>query len=469
VPDLPHETGPRRPTVVTSARVRGCAAVPVVCVAVLVAPSTLAGAGAAHAAGSAAARATAPPLAASTPRPGFGAIQLPPQTNTLRIETIPRVPGAVFFLNGTVFATDPAGTATVVMSQAEQVMFNADPGALLRVQTPVVQLGATVRARFAGWFGRGSASNGTSSQLATFVVEYQSMVRFENAAGKPVAGSRVRSLQLQNGSGATTDVAATEPVWLAGTEIKVTGYGPISVPVRYRPTRAVVSGADVLARRQRTFSPDQGGHPMVALDVYSLRLSANDAITGRGLGRALRVQYPDGTVRRVRLHNHTATLDGLPRGAYDVTVLGGAVRLPRTFSVDRNGDADVEAFGYGDVWAAGLLVVVVILAVGLLLAHVRRRARAPSRKALDMRPLGGPALRARPRPLVHEDPFLRSHHETHQPGSARPTPLIGGIRSSTAAPGGVFPHTPTAHRCARCQTAPETGGDGAIVGPSKRS
>jgi hypothetical protein len=354
---------------------------------------------------------------------------LPSATHTLRVETIPVVPGAVFAFNGTLFQSDPSGVASVVIGQSERGLLSSAADTHLAVLTPDVVVGEAVRARFTGWSANATFLNGLETRVATFALDYLSTFRFENPVGRGLAPSQVRTLQLQNDAGATIDVSPTHPVWLPGTEIRTGDHGPVSAPIAYRVTKAVVRGVTVHDGGRQQFSPTQDTHPTVKLALYSVRFVATDAILGHRLGNALDLRFPDGTTRRVALSHHSVTLHDLPPGTYDVAVVGGTLGLARTFAVSRNAEFDVAAFSYRALAGGCALIAVLIAAVLLSVARSRRRARAAS-IAASKTPSSRhePMPRVRPRFVLADSPSpvssradedFRTRHLAH---GSRPHP-----------------------------------------------
>jgi hypothetical protein len=118
--------------------------------------------------------------------------------------------------------------------------------------------------------------------------------------------------------------------------------------------------------QQRFYTHPNETWPISVL-LYSLHISANDALLGSPVGKSVNVEYPDGKIVNYPL-NQAGSVDipALARGAYNVELLdanGMGNRLPVALS--RNQQINAKIFSYLDMSIIAMLGAIV--ALGLLL------------------------------------------------------------------------------------------------------
>jgi hypothetical protein len=151
------------------------------------------------------------------------------------------------------------------------------------------------------------------------------------------------------------------------------------------------------AARQR-FTPADQPTVVVTGQLYDMTISANDALYGSALGTGARVTGPDGRAVSVRFDaSQTATLQQLPRGRYQVTVLGArGLVLDEQINLSRDRAVPATVVSVADLTTVGgglLLIAIILLLVG------RRWLRQPLTRLVSS-PIR--RLRRRPQPVRQE-------------------------------------------------------------------
>jgi hypothetical protein len=151
-------------------------------------------------------------------------------------------------------------------------------------------------------------------------------------------------------------------------------------------------GSNVVNRSQQRFTPATERHVAVDLLYYTAKFRARDAFLFNPRGSAIDLKFPDGHVERFELDGYgAATVSGLPRGQYTVTVVGGGPGMSQPVSITRNQDVDLKVLSWLDIAIAGFVIIgglVGLVLVGRMLRKRRAAAAAP-REVL-------PGLRALP-------------------------------------------------------------------------
>jgi len=280
---------------------------------------------------------------------------------SINVQAIPAIPGLRFTYDGVPLRSDAKGVVVVP----------TDDRSTLRARLHM--LNTTVRhavhARFHGWrHGRVTAD-----------LVYQVRLVFVDADGDHVNPKRIGAITLRGPGGRRVTLPGDGAHWLSGNRIVALGRRPVSRPIAWAIESARSGGSNVVTRSSQRFSPNRQRHPHVRVRFYTLRFSAHDALLRSGIGKEIRLRYPDGHTERHPLGSDGAVkIDSLPAGAYRVEVQapGLGSSLPVALSADQ--DMNISIISYLDVAIA--FVVLAAIALGLLFAGRGRSLRARLRK-----------------------------------------------------------------------------------------
>jgi hypothetical protein len=308
---------------------------------------------------------------ATVPTPAVGAPAATGQSTsagrTVVIRVRPAVARMPLLLHGVRYLTDATGQVHVPATAAEL----ADGRVLLRrhIRVPPAALGRDVHARFARWVG------GT----AAIVLRRPVRVDLVDPAGRPVSPHVAPRVVIRGTDGSQLSLRTGRRTWLtAERAVTRPGRGWATRRVSYAIREVRAHGANVVQRGRQQIVPSRSGRVTVRALFFSLRFSARDALLGSPIGRTLAVRFPDGHVERHRLGQTAAvSLDGLPRGDYELTVQGPGMTLSQPVSLSRTQDVQVRVISWLDLGLVGSGLTLV--AIGLLLAgrpHIRRPVRA---------------------------------------------------------------------------------------------
>ena len=285
---------------------------------------------------------------------------------TFRIQTIPPIAGiALLSVDGSApLATDDNGTIEIPVPRVgrydlEIVLETAGDGRQLT---------------FERW-GDGRRELVRTMRLpierplgVALEVSYLTSLEFVDSAGIAVDPSRIESMLIASDHGDTVSAPQNGAHWLRANSIVRQGSDLASQPVEYRILEVVMRGTNVVNRGQLHFTAASANAKWaVPLLLFSLRVSAQDALFGIPTGSAIGLTYPDGRVEDVALDsNSTTTVPALPRGTYRAIVRNASgIALSSPLVLSRDLDVRVLVISYADI--ALLLALGVLLAVGLVL------------------------------------------------------------------------------------------------------
>jgi phospholipase C len=290
---------------------------------------------------------TAPPAVAQAPGPSAV-----PST----IQTVPKVPGMRFSLNGAEFEADPEGRASPPWA------LGGAPGSLKALDTDVAP---GVRARLDRWYlGRG---------IAAINLFYRVRPTFVDLNGEPVDPQVVRELSLRGSHGRRHVLGGGRSHWLQGNRVVPESQGRKSTALSWAAEKVVVAGSTVVHRGQQRFFPSETRKLQLRLSLYAARLKVRDALLGFPIGSAVKVTYPDGQEQRQPLGpGAEVTLRQMPRGDYRMTVDALGISSPRPVALSRDQEVDIRVISWLDI----VIVLLGLASVGLALLFVRRPARA---------------------------------------------------------------------------------------------
>jgi len=283
----------------------------------------------------------------------------------LTVETVPPIPDVAFALNGREFKSGPDGLAHVdVMEPGEHTLDVLD--------VTDVAVSADTRVSFLRWAdsvfvpSRTINLRGDDHFQVGFATSHPVTLSFVDLTGKPVAMSRISSVLLKRSDGGYNTFKNDQSQWLQATRIARRREGLEATTVQYSVEDVTMDGANIVNRYQQRFYVENENNWQIELLLYSLRISAADAILGTPAGHGALLEYPDGRVEEIPFGaDGTIFRDSLARGIYRVTVTGVRGMAPATpVALTRNQEIQLKVLTATDI--AGGAALGAIVAVGLL-------------------------------------------------------------------------------------------------------
>jgi hypothetical protein len=287
---------------------------------------------------------------------------------TLRVRTLPPVPGALFEFRGKRFRTRDDGSALVVIGSP------ARPGEVPTFLSAPSSPGTfTV---FGKWWGR------APDLTAGFDLYYETSMRFTDRLGADVDPDTIESVTLRSSIGEIIKLPEVNPVWVHGARVVSLAGGLEAKDILYVVDDVEIKGANVVNRAQQRFAPRESRAWNVELLFYQTSIELRDLIFGFPISATVRIDYPNGDAFRVQTDAWgIVDLPPLPRGTYHVTPERAGVTVTQALAMSRDANVHLTVITYLDV-AVGLAVPTAI-AIGLLLLgrpHLLLALRALLRK-----------------------------------------------------------------------------------------
>lgn len=265
------------------------------------------------------------------------------------IQTVPKVPGMRFSLNGRRFEADGEGRARPPLVAG---------GSLRALDTA---LAPGVRASLDRWYlGR---------RIAAIHLYYEVQPSFVDLSGHRVDPAAVTAVRLE-GSDGRRHVFRGRPQWLQGNRVVPESQGRKSTALWYAALKVIVAGSNVVQGAQQRFFPSRSRKMELRLLLFSARFTVRDALLGFPIGSAVRVEFPNGREQRHALGKRAELiLRALPRGDYRVGVEGLGISSPRPVELSRDQAVELRVISWLDIG----VVLMGLASVALALLFVRRR------------------------------------------------------------------------------------------------
>ena len=313
---------------------------------------------------------------ASPIRPARPAIDWPV---TVTIRTVPAVAGVHFTIDGTPLTTNGAGETQYTQQH------NFSSHTLRLVDTSIAT--AHRHYQFSRWAGQrdpdqafrpvvsGLPMRANYTVTAGFAVQCPVTPKFASQQGSPLDPSRISSVSLRSSMGQTVALRPSGTSWLDCLQPVYRNSTLTSGAISYSVRSVMLSGTNIVHADVERFRPTETVTPTMVGYFHTLSIVGRDALFGDRTGGYALVTLPDHSVRRIPLGaRHTATLSGLPQGAYRVTLkTGHAIVFAESFRLSRAKSVNLTVVSTGDLATVGGIFA--LAAIGLPLVSRSRRKR----------------------------------------------------------------------------------------------
>ena len=283
-------------------------------------------------------------------------LHVSPVRASIRIRTVPMLPGAPFRVDGVVVHADARGRL-LLPDSVRHVR-------ILTVHRP----GRT--AYFRRWsdgvFSRARTLPPHSMVSVGYQVYADASPRFvdaDPARGEPSVDPG--SVLLMSSVGTYARLRAGETTSLLARRSLRKPKSLRVAAVTWRVLRVDSHGANLVYRGQQSFDPLLEPHAIVKLAFFDVRVEADTALLGTSFNGQVAIILPDKSIMHRRISHEGPLLLRLPRGSYEVRIDAPGVGVNQPFVVAEDTLVSVRYLSVLDIGAlAGLLFV---LAGGLLL------------------------------------------------------------------------------------------------------
>jgi hypothetical protein len=294
--------------------------------------------------------------------PARAATQVSVSPAWVEIETVPRLAGARFALNGQQFVADQSGLARIAVERAGQYTLSALPwdadttgihATFARWEENVYTPQRSVRLPADGWLQAG------------FDLSYQVRVSLLDLNGQAVDPTMASSIMVTSTDRIRYTLSPVTPRWLPGSRVVRMEHGLVSRPVEYSAGSVIVDGSNVVNQGQQRFDPTQRQQWPIRLALYSTRFIVRDAMFGYPVDTKLQLSYPDGASQIWPLGaDGELTVGLMARGGYTARVHAPGISAVIPIVLSRNQEVRLLVISYLDL--AVLAVVLGSIGLGLL-------------------------------------------------------------------------------------------------------
>ncbi len=146
---------------------------------------------------------------------------------------------------------------------------------------------------------------------------------FVDLDGYPVDPSRVSELTIRSAQGDIFVFQSGQPHWIPSSRVTRYQGGLVATQLLYSVLSVMVDGSNVVNQSQQRFYSHPDGSWPISLQLYSMQVTARDALFGFPVGTSVKVTYPDGQIISYPLdRTGKVEIHSLARGNYFTTLVG---------------------------------------------------------------------------------------------------------------------------------------------------
>jgi hypothetical protein len=291
-------------------------------------------------------------------------LELSAVQGTVRISTVPATAGVQFIVDGASTVTGPDGTAKVQVSDLNDVDARLSLGYADAAGQEVSLLKVT-RAPPRAVHER--------ELVVALAVRRPVTLRFTDLNGAPIPASRVTSVRVQADQTTSRFDAAQlrAPITLLSAKATLVHNGWSVHRLVYAMTSATVDGGQAVFAGQQRFTPAAGTSWNVKLSVFSIHITAHDALLGTRVSSHLVITRPDDSTYTTAVPSggSGAVMTSVVRGDYDLHFSAAVLGATTPLRISRSDSFDIRIVTPLDLGLVG--AVVVLLAGSAVLAGVR--------------------------------------------------------------------------------------------------
>jgi len=288
----------------------------------------------------------------------------------IAIYTVPPVPGVKFKLNHDIFTSDENGVVELAVTTS---------GVYTLEVLPIDEdnLPSSTQLEFARWNDNVFTANRkvyfprARKLEAGFIVNYQVDQLFYDTTGEPVDPARVSSMVIR-GIGNTYTLDGAGPVWLPSNRLtRRIGERLESEEILYFFRDVTIDGANVINRSEQRFHINPNDTWPIQVLLYSVRVTARDAMFHFPIGKGVELTYPDGHMEKFLFDSDNAQvmIPSLARGSYSAKIIGAGGSAPPTpIYLSRDQDVELLMLSYLDI----ALIIGIPLAISLAFFFIGR-------------------------------------------------------------------------------------------------
>jgi hypothetical protein len=282
---------------------------------------------------------------------------------TIQVQTVPAISGVTFQMDGQQFISGEDGFANIKVNKPGEYRLEilAD-----QYQNP------SQRIEFARWLEE------IYQPYRDIRVPYDGIIQvglnvyhqvgqsFMDLDGFPVDSQRISEFSIRSAQGDVFVFHDGQPRWIPASRVAHYVNGLEEAKLLYSVTSVTVDGSNVVNQSQQRFYTEPNQTLPISLLLYSLHISAQDALFASPSGKSVNVEFPDGRIENYPLDKAgIVDIHSLARGNYYIQLVGTKGlnnRLPVALS--RNQVVNTKVITYLDLAVVGAIGI--LIALGLL-------------------------------------------------------------------------------------------------------
>jgi hypothetical protein len=295
----------------------------------------------------------------------------------VRIQTVPPVAGVTFLMDGRQFVSGEDGLAKISIFKSGNY----------RLEVLVNQYNnPTQRIEFGRWQEESYQSfRDVQVPVAGTIqagvnVFHQVGLNFVDLEGYPVDPKRISGISIKSLQGDIFNYQNEQARWVPASRVARRQGGLEETKLLYSVISVTVDGSNVVNQSQQRFFTSPNDTLTISLLLYSLQVSAKDALFGSPVGKAVQLKFPDGkTVIFPMDSAGSVKIPSLARGIYQVEIVSSTgLKASTPVALSRNQVVQQSVITYLDlavVGGLGLLIALSLFFFGrpwLLISRVRR-------------------------------------------------------------------------------------------------
>ncbi len=316
--------------------------------------------------------------------PANGSATVTVLPSTVKVQTIPALPGITFQMDGNQFVSGADGSASVVVDKIGiyrlDVLLN-----LYNNPSKEVLFGRWTEESYLP-FREVQVPTDEVIQVGLNVFHRVSM-NFVDLDGFPVDTNRISSITIKSIQGDVFVLRNGDPIWLPASRTARRLTGLEETDLLYSVISVVVDGSNVVNSAQQRFYALPDDNWSISLLLYTMNISAKDGLFASPVALSVNVQFPDGQVKNYPFgKSGSLAIHGLARGIYRIELVGvKGMKNIIPVALSRNQNVDVNEITYLDLAFVGIVGLGLVLGLIFygrpwLLKYLFNRRRSSSQK-----------------------------------------------------------------------------------------
>ena len=295
----------------------------------------------------------------------------------VRIQTVPPLAGVTFLMDGRQFVSGEDGLAKISIFKTGKYRLDV---LVNQYNNPIqrIEFGRWEEESYQPFRDIHVPVNGTIQ--AGVNVFQQVGLTFVDLEGYPVDPKRVTGISIKSAQGDIFNYKDEQVKWVPASRVARRQSGLEETKLLYSVISVTVDGSNVVNQAQQRFFTSPNETWTISLLLYSVQVSAKDALFGSPVGKAVKLRFPDGQVEIYPMDKAgMVKIPSLARGIYQVEITNaGGLKASTPVALSRNQVVEESVITYLDlavVGGFGLLIALSLIFFGrpwLLISRKRR-------------------------------------------------------------------------------------------------